>query len=164
MSEAAEVYARFREVFGGRTTSLRARLRRAKELEDPQDGEASLPFGSGRDPLGVGAVLDRVITTHAWKEPLAQAAVLSDWAELVGPEIASHAEPLHVEEGVLLVQCDSTAWATQLRTLRSSLVTTIAAKHPDAGVESIRFLNPGAPSWKRGLRSVPGRGPRDTYG
>nr|NLD40552.1 DUF721 domain-containing protein [Actinomycetales bacterium] len=25
-------------------------------------------------------------------------------------------------------------------------------------------LGPKAPSWKHGIRSVPGRGPRDTYG
>ncbi|MDP4886606.1 MAG: DUF721 domain-containing protein, partial [Aquiluna sp.] len=27
-----------------------------------------------------------------------------------------------------------------------------------------RFIGPSAPSWKKGPRSVPGRGPRDTYG
>ena len=32
------------------------------------------------------------------------------------------------------------------------------------GVETIRFQGPDAPTWKRGPRSVPGRGPRDTYG
>ena len=43
----------------------------------------------------------------------------------------------------------------------------VAGKHRDcaeAGIESIRFLAPNAPSWKSGPRSVPGRGPRDTYG
>ena len=31
-------------------------------------------------------------------------------------------------------------------------------------VSEIRFVGPTAPSWKKGPRSVPGRGPRDTYG
>jgi predicted nucleic acid-binding Zn ribbon protein len=31
-------------------------------------------------------------------------------------------------------------------------------------LSEIKILGPAAPSWKHGLRSVPGRGPRDTYG
>jgi len=31
-------------------------------------------------------------------------------------------------------------------------------------IEQVKFVGPQAPSWKKGLRSVPGRGPRDTYG
>jgi hypothetical protein len=36
---------------------------------------------------------------------------------------------------------------------------------PGALVESLDFIGPTAPSWKRGLRTISnGRGPRDTYG
>lgn len=31
-------------------------------------------------------------------------------------------------------------------------------------VTVIKVLGPNAPSWRHGLRSVAGRGPRDTYG
>ncbi|MFZ1282737.1 MAG: DUF721 domain-containing protein, partial [Propionicimonas sp.] len=31
-------------------------------------------------------------------------------------------------------------------------------------VERVVVVGPSAPSWKKGKRSVPGRGPRDTYG
>ena len=31
-------------------------------------------------------------------------------------------------------------------------------------ISEIQVLGPTAPSWKHGLRSTPGRGPRDTYG
>ena len=44
------------------------------------------------------------------------------------------------------------------------ITTTIAERHPQAGVESIRVSGPDAPTWKRGPRTVQGRGPRDTYG
>jgi predicted nucleic acid-binding Zn ribbon protein len=72
--------------------------------------------------------------------------------------------PVGIEDGVLAVRCDSTAWATQLRLMRTKVTTEIALKFPDAGIESVRFDGPNAPSWKRGPRSIPGRGPRDTYG
>jgi predicted nucleic acid-binding Zn ribbon protein len=31
-------------------------------------------------------------------------------------------------------------------------------------VTKLRIHGPAAPNWKKGPRSVPGRGPRDTYG
>ena len=164
MSEAAEVYAHFREVFGGKTTSLRARLRRLKAEETAGDDERSEPFGPGRDPVAVGDALDRLLTTFSWSKPIAEADLVTRWPEIVGAEVAQHAVALHLDKGVLVVQCDSTAWATQLRTLRTSLVTKCVQACPDAGMKSIQFLNPGAPSWKHGRRSVPGRGVRDTYG
>jgi predicted nucleic acid-binding Zn ribbon protein len=83
---------------------------------------------------------------------------------IVGEETAAHSEPVSIEDGVLSIRCDSTAWATQLRLMRSQVTTTIAERYPEAGIESVRFEGPNAPSWKRGPRSIPGRGPRDTYG
>ena len=78
---------------------------------------------------------------------------------------AQHAEPVSLIEGKLLVQCSSTAWATQLTLTQSDILSTIRASAPGALVEAIRFIGPQAPSWKKGLRSVSnGRGPRDTYG
>jgi predicted nucleic acid-binding Zn ribbon protein len=67
-------------------------------------------------------------------------------------------------DGVLLVRCDSTAWATQLSLMRTQISDRIAKDFPDAGVESLRFLGPNTPSWNHGRRTVAGRGPRDTYG
>jgi predicted nucleic acid-binding Zn ribbon protein len=95
---------------------------------------------------------------------LAKADLIGSWAELVGVETAEHSTPVGSEDGLLTVECDSTAWATQLRLMRGQITTSIAQRFPDAGIESIKFNGPNAPSWKRGTRSIPGRGPRDTYG
>ena len=90
--------------------------------------------------------------------------LIASWSEIVGDETSAHSEPIGVEDGVLTVRCDSTAWATQLRLMRTQVTTTIAVRFPAAGIQSVRFEGPNAPSWKRGPRSIPGRGPRDTYG
>jgi len=87
------------------------------------------------------------------------------WAQVVGADIAQHTTPLSMLDGRLLVQCSSTAWATQLNLVGPSLLETIKASAPGALVESLDFIGPAAPSWKRGLRTISnGRGPRDTYG
>lgn len=158
-SEASAVYRRLRAVFGD--PSLRSRDARRRSTKTPG---STTPYGTGRDPAGLADVLDSVSKTMGWSSPLARGELLTSWPELVGPEVASHTEPVGIEDGVLSVQCDSTAWATQLRMMRGQMVTTIMARYPDAQITSIRFLGPSAPSWKRGPRSIPGRGPRDTYG
>ncbi len=156
--EHISVYQHFRKIFGGATQSADARKRSRKS-----DG-ASVPFGLGRDPKGIDEVLGQLTAKLGWNSPLARAELLQSWAELAGTETAEHATPIGIEDGVLTVRCDSTAWATQLRLMRSHIITEIAVRYPEAGITSVRLEGPDAPSWKRGPRSIPGRGPRDTYG
>jgi predicted nucleic acid-binding Zn ribbon protein len=158
--EHIAVYLRFRQVFGtpgARTPDARKRAKNKKDTK-------SVPFGAGRDPRGIEDVLDGLTARLGWNSSLARADLLASWAELAGIETAEHSTPMGIEDGVLTVHCDSTAWATQLRLMRGQITTSIAKRFPDAGIESVRFDGPNAPSWKRGLRSIPGRGPRDTYG
>ncbi|GGA68647.1 UPF0232 protein [Pseudoclavibacter endophyticus] len=165
MNEHVRVYAHFKTVFGGATSSFLRRIARERGADgDVGDDAESQPFGAGRDPVTLAAAFGTVRRTLGWQTPMAQAELMNEWSELAGEETAAHSAPMYVDDGTLVVQCDSTAWATQLRRMRSVLLGEIAKRHPDARVEELRFLNPGAPSWKRGRRSVPGRGPRDTYG
>lgn len=158
MSEASAVYLRMKELF----TGTPSRSRRAKRGAD--DPSASKPFGSGRDPRGLGDVVDALAQQLGWTAPLAKSDLLEGWEQLAGEETAKHAIPDQITDGVLVVRCESTAWATQLRMMRSELLVRIGERFPDADIQSIRFQGPDAPSWKRGPRSIPGRGPRDTYG
>jgi len=158
--EAQRVYLRFRRVFGDPNGRSRdGRRRKAIKLGSP-----SQPFGTGREPRGIADVLASVTSELGWKSPLAQSDLMAAWPDMVGDELSAHSHPVSIDDGTLTVQCDSTAWATQLRLMRGTVTTTIVQRYPDAGIQSVRFLAPNAPSWKRGPRSVPGRGPRDTYG
>ena len=158
--EHVAVYLRMRQIFGEpgkRSPDARKRARNSKE-------SPTVPFGAGRDPRGMEDILDNLTSRLGWTSSLARAELLDSWAELAGSETAEHSLPVGVEDGVLTVQCDSTAWATQLRLMRGQITTSIAQRFPDAGIESVKFTGPNTPSWKRGARSIPGRGPRDTYG
>jgi predicted nucleic acid-binding Zn ribbon protein len=158
MTESAEVYQRLKALFGG---SVSYSGRRETKAQEPAD---TVPFGIGRDPRGLGSIVDSLTSQLGWTSPLAQSELVASWNDLVGADTAAHSEPVGIEEGVLTVRCESTAWATQLRIMRSELLRHIAERFPAAGIESIRFQGPDVPSWKRGPRSIPGRGPRDTYG
>lgn len=121
----------------------------------------------GRDPLPLGAAVDRLKTEHGWEMPLAVGGVLGRWPELVGPEVAQHCEPMGYDEDerVLTVRCDSTAWATQLRLLAPQLLARLNAELGQGSVKLIKVRGPSAPSRGAGPLRAPGsRGPGDTYG
>ena len=117
------------------------------------------------DPTLIATVLSELIAQRDWNSGLAEVTLFATWPQIVGPEIASHTTPLSTLDGRLLIQCSSTAWATQLNLVGPTLLETIRSSAPGALIESLDFIGPQAPSWKRGLRSISnGRGPRDTYG
>ena len=48
------------------------------------------------------------------EEAIDAARVFRRWREVVGPQIADHAEPTSLRRGVLRVRADSPAWATEI--------------------------------------------------
>ena len=120
--------------------------------------------GAGRDPEAVGDAMERLSAQLGWRAPLSIGGVIGRWREVVGDQVADHARPETFIEGKLVVRADSTAWTTQLRLLLPQLERRLAEEIGEGVVTEIHILGPGGPSWRRGPRSVPGRGPRDTYG
>ena len=53
--------------------------------------------------------------------------VFARWEDAVGEGIASHARPVRLSDGVLVVEVDEPGWATQLRFLEADLLTRIQA-------------------------------------
>lgn len=117
------------------------------------------------DPQQIGSVLDELIISRDWRQGLAEGNIFSDWEKIVGSEIATHSTPISLVDGRLTIQTSSTAWATQLNIISTELLKTISNSAPGALVETLVFIGPHAPNWKKGLRTIRGaRGPRDTYG
>ncbi|MFC7528987.1 DUF721 domain-containing protein [Actinoplanes sp. GCM10030250] len=122
------------------------------------------PGPDPRDPQLFGTMLDRLMKARGWEKPKAEATVFGSWEKVVGPDIAAHSRPVKLDGGVLTVEAESTAWATQLRLLAATLLRKIAAEVGHNVVTRLNIHGPAAPSWSRGPRRVQGRGPRDTYG
>ena len=70
---------------------------------------------------------------RGWERPLAEARVFSDWAAIVGADVASHCQPSALRDGELRISAESTAWATQLRLLAGTLLARIVAELGPAG-------------------------------
>lgn len=121
-------------------------------------------YQSGRDPVLIGEVLTTFLQQQGWAEEIKSGAVVGRWAELVGPNVAAHTAVLDFTDKVLTVQTDSTNWATELRMLTDHILGKIEKEVGPDVVTRIVIRGPDQRSFKRGLYSVPGRGPRDTYG
>ena len=122
------------------------------------------PGPDGRDPQPLGRAASELANTRGWSPRVAEGTVFAQWPEVVGDQIAEHAQPVTLRDGVLTISAESTAWATQLRMVQAQVLAKIAAAVGDGVVTSLRITGPSAPSWRKGPRHISGRGPRDTYG
>ncbi len=119
---------------------------------------------TGRDPELLGAALEKLLVEQGWQQDSAVAALTTRWADIVGPDVAAHSTPGEFSAGILHIQAESTAWATQLKLLTPTILGAIAGEIGPSVVSGLRITGPQGPSWKKGAWRVPGRGPRDTYG
>ena len=117
-----------------------------------------------RDPQPLGAAIRGLVSDQGWEASAAGAAAVGRWAEIVGTQVAAHCRAERFSDGILTVVADSTAWATQVRLLSPQILHRLADQVGAGTVRRIDVRGPQAPSWHRGRLSVPGRGPRDTYG
>ena len=116
------------------------------------------------DPQLLGDILTNLIEERDWKSGVAEGSLFTQWATIVGADVAQHASPVSINENVLTIQTTSTAWATQLSLVANEVLKTIQNNPFGATIESISVIGPNTPSWKRGIRSTrDARGPRDTY-
>jgi predicted nucleic acid-binding Zn ribbon protein len=122
------------------------------------------PGPDSRDPQLFGAATRDVARSRGWSGRVAEGSVFGRWSAVVGEQISAHATPASLNDGVLTISAESTAWATQLRMVQAQLLAKIAAAVGDGVVSSLRIVGPAGPSWRKGRYHIAGRGPRDTYG
>lgn len=162
---AREALGRARSAAAGRGLRPGTPARRRRGTDPGLPGApGSMPYSAGRDPITVGSTVDRLLSDRGWDRSLSVAGVIGRWRDVVGDQVADHCRPETFAEGALVVRADSTAWAMEVRRLLPQLERRLAEEVGEGVVESITVLGPGGPTWTKGPRSVPGRGPRDTYG
>ncbi|OSC39304.1 DUF721 family protein [Mycobacterium decipiens] len=158
--EEARAAARARGQDAGRARAALPAPRRVAGQRRSWSG----PGPDVRDPQPLGRLARELAKKRGWSLHVAEGMVLGQWSSVVGEQIAEHATPTALNDGVLSVTAESTAWATQLRIMQAQLLAKIAAAVGNGVVRSLKIAGPAAPSWRKGPRHIAGRGPRDTYG
>lgn len=135
--------------------------RKQKGMETGPDGYRKLP---SRNIPSLATVLSKTIRSENWETGFANGWLMGHWEDIVGEKIAQHTTIDRIEDGIIYVECDSTAWKTNLTYMQREILRKIAAELGPDNFTQIKIFVPNIPSWRKGPLHVKGRGPRDTYG
>ncbi|MEO6654289.1 MAG: DUF721 domain-containing protein [Ilumatobacteraceae bacterium] len=88
------------------------------------------------DPLPISSALDAVVKSLRGPSREAVGGLFGRWVEAVGNQVAQHVKPVKLDEGVLVVEVDEPAWATQVKFLTTMIIERL---HDVAGVQVERI-------------------------
>ena len=75
-----------------------------------------------RDPVPISSSLDGVVRSLRGPSRAAVGGLFGRWEDAVGAQVASHVKPVKLDEGVLVVEVDDPAWATQVKFLGPTIM------------------------------------------
>jgi predicted nucleic acid-binding Zn ribbon protein len=94
-----------------------------------------------KKPSAIGDVLAGVLKESGLAERVEQAAIIPEWASLVGAQIASVTEPTSIAtDGTMFVRVTTNAWMNELSLLEPELLRALNAKPGRVPVRRIRWL------------------------
>lgn len=79
------------------------------------------PLAGDRDPRRLEESLDRISASLGAPAASTLATIFDRWEDIVGPAVATHARPLSLLRGTLVIAVDQPGWATQLTYLDTDL-------------------------------------------
>jgi predicted nucleic acid-binding Zn ribbon protein len=91
---------------------------------------------SSRDPIPLSSSLDGVMRSLRGPTRQAVGGLFGRWDEAVGEQVAQHVTPVKLDEGILVVEVDDPAWATQVKFL-GQMITERLKEVADVDVERI---------------------------
>jgi len=88
------------------------------------------------DPVPISKSLDSIMKSLRGTDRVQIGGVFGRWDDAVGPTVAAHVRPVRLDQGVLTVEADEPAWATQIKFLAGTITARLAEV---AGVEIERI-------------------------
>lgn len=77
------------------------------------------------EPRSAKAAIGALLKFHGIADEVRARRVLTEWADLVGPRIASRTRPYGVNERTLVIEVASSAWLQELNLLRGQILTSL---------------------------------------
>ena len=117
---------------------------RPEEWESPDEVPLRPP------PPALGDLVETLTSTRGWSKRLRGARIHSCWIDIAGEELARHVRPVRLAGGVLVVEAESPAWATQVQYLAGQLQQRANAV---LGADQVRVVTIRSGEEKRGRRN-----------
>lgn len=112
---------------------------RANEISAVFDVESD-PHDPFDRPVGtpIGDAMDRLMR-HLKSVPVDTLTGLGRaWEEIVGPRISAVSRPVSLIDGVLLINCDDSTWAAQLKWMERTICEKVRNHFPGVQIKGIR--------------------------
>lgn len=79
------------------------------------------------DPIPITTSLDSMMKSLRGTDRIQIGGVFGRWDEAVGDDLARHVRPVRLDQGVLTVEAEDPAWATQVKFLTGEIIGRLAA-------------------------------------
>lgn len=78
------------------------------------------------EPVPISQSLDSIMKSLRGTDRIQIGGVFGRWDDAVGETVAAHVRPVRLDNGVLTVEADDPAWATQVKFLSSTITARLA--------------------------------------
>jgi predicted nucleic acid-binding Zn ribbon protein len=78
------------------------------------------------EPMPISRSLDSIMKSLRGTDRIQIGGVFGRWDEAVGEAVAAHVQPVRLDNGVLTVEADEPAWATQVKFLTGTITSRLA--------------------------------------
>jgi hypothetical protein len=101
--------------------------------------------GTGRDPQGLGAILEHLTTEQGWTDSVTGGNLIDQWPTIAPTELAITVQPIAYDpdRGLLTLRPSTPAHGTQIRLVQQRLATHLNTALGRTAVRAIRVLPPG---------------------
>jgi len=93
----------------------------------------------GGSPEQLGRLVEGLLRARGLTEGVERAAVISEWGELVGPQIARVASPVGFDRETLFVEVRSSAWLMELQLMERRILAELNQARRRGRFEKIVF-------------------------
>lgn len=99
-----------------------------------------------KEPAPLRGLLGPAASGYGLDDALAAGTLSRRWIEVVGPDVAAHAEPTSLREGILRVRADSPVWAHEIGYLTAEIKRRANETLGRQAVSEVKVWNaPGMP-------------------
>lgn len=77
------------------------------------------------EPVPISKSLDSIMKSLRGTDRIQIGGVFGRWDDAVGATVAAHVRPVRLDQGVLTVEADDPAWATQVKFLASTIMSRL---------------------------------------
>ena len=94
------------------------------------------PDGDGS--LAIGEATRRLLRARGLGSAVLLGEIIAAWDDVVGPVVATHAQPAALERGQLVVDVYESAWSTEIQFLSASILEKLSERLGRDGPSGLR--------------------------